>query len=90
MVTKVGSAVSGFKEGQRVTSLGWMGHEGSGSWQQYINVPAERVVGLPDGISDEAGAQFYVSATDAQCSDSWLLGSNACQSLTAGWCTVQL
>jgi NADPH:quinone reductase-like Zn-dependent oxidoreductase len=61
VVTKVGSAVSGFKEGQRVTSLGWMGHEGNGSWQQYINVPAERVVGLPDGISDEAGAQFYIN-----------------------------
>lgn len=66
VVTKVGSGVSGFKEGQRVTSLGWMGHEGNGSWQQYINVPAERVVGLPDGLTDEAGAQFYVSATDSQ------------------------
>jgi NADPH:quinone reductase-like Zn-dependent oxidoreductase len=52
--------VTAFKEGQRVTSLGWLGHDGSGSWQQYINVPAERVVALPDGISDEAGAQFYV------------------------------
>lgn len=37
------------------------GQEGSGSWQQYINCPADRVVALPDGISDEAGAQFYVS-----------------------------
>lgn len=60
-MTKVGSSVSAFKEGQRVTSLGWMGPEGNGSWQQYINVPAERVVALPDSISDEAGAQFYVS-----------------------------
>jgi NADPH2:quinone reductase len=60
VVSKVGSGVTAFKEGQRVTSLGWLGHEGSGSWQQYINVPAERVVALPDGISDEAGAQFYV------------------------------
>lgn len=25
IVTKVGSAVTGFKEGQRVTALGWMG-----------------------------------------------------------------
>jgi len=60
VVTKVGSAVSGFKEGQRVTSLGWMAHEGGGSWQQYANVPVERVVALPDGVTDEAGAQFYV------------------------------
>jgi NADPH:quinone reductase-like Zn-dependent oxidoreductase len=61
VVTKVGSDVTSFSEGQRVTALGWMGHEGNGSWQQYINVPADRVVALPDGISDEAGAQFYVS-----------------------------
>jgi NADPH:quinone reductase-like Zn-dependent oxidoreductase len=66
VVTKVGPGVSGFKEGQRLTSLGWLGHEGSGSWQQYINVPAERVVALPDGISDEAGAQFYVSRAAQQ------------------------
>lgn len=59
-MTKVGSGVTAFKEGQRVTSLGWLGPEGSGSWQQYINVPADRVVALPDAISDEAGAQFYV------------------------------
>lgn len=61
VVTKVGSAVSGFKEGQRVTSLGWMAHEGGGSWQQYANVPVERVVALPDGVTDEAGAQFYIN-----------------------------
>lgn len=65
VVTKVGSGVTAFKKGQRVTSLGWMGHEGNGSWQQYINVPAERVVALPDGISDEAGAQFYVGGAAA-------------------------
>lgn len=47
-----------------MTSNGWMGHEGSGSWQQYINLPSERVVSLPDGISDEAGAQFFVSHVD--------------------------
>lgn len=64
-MTKVGSGVTAFKKGQRVTSLGWMGHEGNGSWQQYINVPAERVVALPDGISDEAGAQFYVGGAAA-------------------------
>lgn len=63
VVTKIGAGVSGFKEGQRVTALGWMGPEGNGSWQQYINVPVDRVVALPDCISDEAGAQFYVCAT---------------------------
>jgi threonine dehydrogenase-like Zn-dependent dehydrogenase len=65
VVTKLGAGVAGFKEGQRVTSLGWCGKEGSGSWQQFVNVPAARLVALPDGISDEAGAQFYVSAAPA-------------------------
>lgn len=80
VVTKVGSGVTSFQEGQRVTALGWMGHEGSGSWQQYINVPAERVVALPDGITDEAGAQSYVSVQyaapvlllDLVCMPGWL------------------
>ena len=62
VVTKVGSNVSDYKEGQRVTSLGWLTtSEGSGSWQQYITLPADKLVALPDDISDEAGAQFYVS-----------------------------
>lgn len=62
VVTKVGSGVSDFKEGQRVTSLGWLAtSDGSGSWQQYITLPADKLVALPDNISDEAGAQFYVS-----------------------------
>lgn len=79
VVTKVGPGVSGFQEGQRVTALGWMGHEGNGSWQQYINVPAERVVALPDGISDEAGAQFYVSVCrGAECAVLAWLGGLAC------------
>lgn len=62
VITKLGSAVKDYKEGQRVTSLGWLTtSSGSGSWQQYITIPAEKLVALPDDISDEAGAQFYVS-----------------------------
>lgn len=61
IVTKVGSSVTDFKAGQRVTSLGWLtSSEGSGTWQQYITLPADKLVPLPDQISDEAGAQFYV------------------------------
>lgn len=62
VVSKVGPGVTAFKEGQRVTSLGWLTtKEGNGSWQQFITLPQELLVPLPDSISDEAGAQFYVS-----------------------------
>jgi NADPH:quinone reductase-like Zn-dependent oxidoreductase len=62
IVTKVGSDVTEFKEGQRVTSLGWLTtSDGDGSWQQYITLPADKLVALPDNISDEAGAQFYIN-----------------------------
>eukprot|EP00878_Enallax_costatus_P001707 GHUV01001862.1.p1 GENE.GHUV01001862.1~~GHUV01001862.1.p1 ORF type:complete len:339 (+),score=112.89 GHUV01001862.1:212-1228(+) len=62
VVTKVGSSVTEYKEGQRVTSLGWLTtSEGSGSWQQYITLPADKLVALSDDISDEAGTQFYIN-----------------------------
>jgi NADPH:quinone reductase-like Zn-dependent oxidoreductase len=62
VVAKVGPGVTAFSEGQRVTSLGWLTtSSGSGSWQQYITLPQEKLVALPDEVSDEAGAQFYVS-----------------------------
>lgn len=61
VVSKVGAGVTEFHVGQRVTSLGWMADQGQGSWQGSVTLPADRLVALPDGISDEAGAQFYVS-----------------------------
>jgi NADPH:quinone reductase-like Zn-dependent oxidoreductase len=73
VVSKVGPGVTSFKEGQRVTSLGWLTtSQGSGSWQQYITLPAEKLVALPDEVSDEAGAQFYVSC--ALCNNAGMRG----------------
>eukprot|EP00775_Hariotina_reticulata_P004253 gene4253-4504_t len=63
VVSKVGAGVTDFQVGQRVTSLGWMADQGQGSWQGSVTLPAERLVALPDNISDEAGAQFYVSVS---------------------------
>ena len=42
---------AGFRPGQRVAVL-----VPSGCWQEVINVPPERVLPLPDGMSFEAGA----------------------------------
>ncbi|KAF6263151.1 hypothetical protein COO60DRAFT_1293128 [Scenedesmus sp. NREL 46B-D3] len=62
VVAKVGAGVTAFSKGQRVTSLGWLTtSQGSGSWQQYITLPQEKLVALPDEVSDEAGAQFYIN-----------------------------
>eukprot|EP00879_Flechtneria_rotunda_P014358 GHRR01014999.1.p1 GENE.GHRR01014999.1~~GHRR01014999.1.p1 ORF type:complete len:277 (+),score=108.16 GHRR01014999.1:238-1068(+) len=61
VVTKLGPSVIDFQEGQRVTSLGWLGNKGNGSWQQYVTLPQELLVALPDNISDEAGAQFFIN-----------------------------
>ncbi|WP_345771569.1 NADPH:quinone oxidoreductase family protein [Geodermatophilus sabuli] len=46
-------AGSGFAPGQRVAVLGERG-----TWQQVVAAPSERVLPLPDGISDDAAAGF--------------------------------
>lgn len=45
-----------------MTSAGWnTASAKGGSWQQFVTVPASELVALPDGISDEAGAQFFIN-----------------------------
>jgi NADPH:quinone reductase-like Zn-dependent oxidoreductase len=44
IIEKVGAGVTSFKEGQRVTALGWRAIEGSGSWQQYVTLKEELLV----------------------------------------------
>lgn len=47
--------------GQRVVSFDWGTHEGNGSWQQYIVITEEKLVPVPDGVSDEAAAMALVN-----------------------------
>ncbi len=32
-----------------------------GTWQQYLRVPESALLPVPDNVSDEAAAQFFVS-----------------------------
>lgn len=58
MGTIVKSASGKFKEGQRVTAAGWAAY---GSWQEYAVVDESKLLAVPDGLSDEVAAQFYVN-----------------------------
>jgi NADPH:quinone reductase-like Zn-dependent oxidoreductase len=50
-ITAVGAGVMGLSPGQRVTAMGWQANEGQGSWQQYVNIKAEFVVGALPVVS---------------------------------------
>lgn len=47
----------GLRPGRRVAVLNRRG----GNWQEYVVVPAEQLVPLPEDISDEQGAAFFVN-----------------------------
>lgn len=61
VVTKVGPGVTGLAPGQRVTARPWGARNSDGSWQSVCTLPAKQLVPVPDSVSDEAAAQFYVS-----------------------------
>lgn len=62
VVEALGSNVTGrIAAGQRVASLGWRTPEGNGTWQQYVTVPEDTLVPVPDGVSDEAAAVAFVN-----------------------------
>ena len=58
VVEKVGDGVTNFKEGQRVTALGWRAAEGSGSWQQYVTLKQELLVSLHGAYVSERSCFF--------------------------------
>lgn len=47
--------------GQRVTAAPFPAQSGNGTWQQYICVQEEALLAVPDVVSDEAAAQYFVS-----------------------------
>ncbi len=67
VVTSIGSQVTGIASGDRVAYAGMRGEffEDTGAYAQERNVPAERLVKLPDGVSDRQAAGMMVKGLTA-------------------------
>jgi NADPH2:quinone reductase len=63
VVAKVGVDVRGLAAGDRVSAFS----EGAGGFAERCAVPAERAIKLPDGMSLEQGAAFYIQGMTAWC-----------------------
>ena len=62
VVESVGSAVESFKVGDRVAYM----NAGLGAYADYRNVPAEKLVSIPAGVSDEQAAALLFKGMTAQ------------------------
>jgi NADPH:quinone reductase len=60
VVDRVGEGVTGIKPGQRVASQGF-----AGAYAEYALAPAERLVVLPDGVSERLGAAVLLQGLTA-------------------------
>jgi len=57
---QVGEDVTNVKVGQRVYPLlSKTAETDQGSWQEYVVVPALRVIPISDSVSDESASQFF-------------------------------
>ncbi|KAJ9080524.1 hypothetical protein DSO57_1024010 [Entomophthora muscae] len=63
IVEGIGSQVTKVKKGQRVIPVLMpdLPTLGVGSWQEYLVISEDRLVAVPDGVSDETAAQFFVN-----------------------------
>lgn len=62
IVEAVGDGVEQFKPGDRVAYM----NAGLGAYTDYRNVPADRLVSIPDGVSDEQAAALLFKGMTAQ------------------------
>ena len=62
VVSALGRGVRGFRKGERVAYV----HSSPGAYAQLRNVPAERLVKVPKGISDEQAAALMLKGLTAQ------------------------
>ena len=62
VVEAVGAEVTEFKVGDRVAYM----HAGLGAYADYRNVAADRLVRIPDGVSDEQAASLIFKGLTAQ------------------------
>jgi len=63
VITALGRGVRGFKSGERVAYV----YSTPGAYSERRNVPAERLVKVPRGISDEQAAALMLKGLTAQC-----------------------
>jgi hypothetical protein len=56
------AGASKFAVGQRVAIAGFPVETGNGSWQEYAAYPEADLAAVPDSVSDEEAAQFWVSS----------------------------
>jgi NADPH:quinone reductase-like Zn-dependent oxidoreductase len=49
------------KVGQRVIPFSGSGFIGDGTWQEFVKVRQDQLLHVPDGVSDEVAAQFFVN-----------------------------
>jgi mitochondrial enoyl-[acyl-carrier protein] reductase / trans-2-enoyl-CoA reductase len=62
VVEAVGEGVSKFTAGQRVVGAPFPSvQSGNGTWQQYLVAPEDSLVAVPDNVSDESAAQFFIN-----------------------------
>ena len=62
VITALGRGVRGFRMGERVAYV----HSSPGAYCEVRNVPAERLVKVPKGISDEQAAALMLKGLTAQ------------------------
>lgn len=62
VVAALGRSVRGFRKGERVAYV----HSSPGAYSEWRNVPAERLVKVPRGISDEQAAALMLKGLTAQ------------------------
>ena len=62
IVSALGRGVRGFRKGERVAYV----HSSPGAYSELRNVPAERLVKVPKGISDEQAAALMLKGLTAQ------------------------
>jgi NADPH2:quinone reductase len=60
VVDAVGADVTGLKQGERVAYTGQLG-----SYAEYVNVPAARLVSVPDGVKTETAAGMMLQGLTA-------------------------
>ena len=67
VVESLGEGVSDFKPGDRVAYAGMLGqfYEDTGAYAQRRNVPASRLVAIPDGVSDQQAAAVLLKGGTA-------------------------